>query len=127
MSIIKMGMGVLFASHWLACLLRLIPDMEQQTLANGEPNSWMTSYTLMDCSEDAPCPISEALPGEQYAVALYWSVMTLTTVGYGDVVAKTTGERILFVVCMILGGSCYAYIVGTLTEIIVQGDKVRRP
>jgi len=81
----------------------------------------MTEYELLPNGRAMSDPSIN--PVDQYVAALYWSVMTLTTVGYGDITAKTTGERVLFTISMILGGSCYAYIVGTLTQIIVQGDE----
>ena len=55
---------------------------------------------------------------------MYWSVMTLTTIGYGDVVAKTHGERVLVIVCMIIGAGVYAYIVGAVCGIVASMDEV---
>lgn len=44
--------------------------------------------------------------------ALYWSVMTMTTVGYGDVHVSTTAERLYAMVCMMLGAFLFAYLLG---------------
>lgn len=41
-----------------------------------------------------------------YVASLYWSVLTLTTVGYGDIVPTNDGER-LFTVFVMLAGAYY--------------------
>merc|ERR1711998_174784 len=52
---------------------------------------------------------------EIYMCALYWAVMTMSTIGYGDVVAKTTAERVVATAGMFIGSSIFAYIVGAVT------------
>jgi hypothetical protein len=54
----------------------------------------------------------------QYVTALYWSLTTMTTVGYGDISAYTTMEKIYAVVAMLIGGFAFGLIVGSLTNII---------
>ena len=54
----------------------------------------------------------------KYVVALYLSVMTVTTVGYGDVQPKTTGERVYLIIAMLFGASMQAYVVGSICDII---------
>ena len=41
--------------------------------------------------------------------------MTMSTIGYGDVVAKTTAERVVATFGMFVGSSIFAYIVGAVT------------
>ena len=38
---------------------------------------------------------------KKYVAALYWSVMTITTIGFGDVPTVTTPERVtaIFAMC----------------------------
>lgn len=42
--------------------------------------------------------------GTLYIMSLYWSVMTATTIGYGDIVPSTDIERLASTVCMLVGG-----------------------
>ena len=51
-------------------------------------------------------------------MALCLSVMTVTTVGYGDVQPKTTGERVYLIIAMLFGASMQAYVVGSICGII---------
>ena len=39
-----------------------------------------------------------------YIAALFWSVQTLTTVGYGNVVPTTVSERVIAIIVMITEG-----------------------
>lgn len=59
----------------------------------------------------------------QYITALYWSVMTLTTIGYGDVAPVTLGEQCLCIFAMLLGGSIYAYVIGAVCGIVSSMDE----
>jgi potassium voltage-gated channel Eag-related subfamily H protein 7 len=62
------------AAHWIACLWRLTPDIDQITTAEGDKFNWMTHYKTGGAGQY----VSEQTPDVQYAAALYWSVMTLT-------------------------------------------------
>ncbi|MBU2511399.1 ion transporter [bacterium] len=53
----------------------------------------------------------------------WWSIVTLTTVGYGDKFPITTGGRILAVVIMLLGLSFFALITGFVSSFIMQRYK----
>jgi voltage-gated potassium channel len=56
---------------------------------------------------------------------LYWSITTMTTVGYGDLSPETTGGRILAVVVMLVGIGFVAILTGAVAERFLSQD-VRR-
>jgi hypothetical protein len=39
--------------------------------------------------------VADLPPWDQYVAALYWTIMAVTTVGFGDVASHNTGERLL--------------------------------
>ncbi|CAD7695304.1 unnamed protein product [Ostreobium quekettii] len=60
---------------------------------------------------------------EKYIYALYWSITTMTTVGYGDLSPKNTAEVIFAMVYMIYNMALVAYILGTITLLVVRADE----
>ncbi|KDO19883.1 hypothetical protein SPRG_14726 [Saprolegnia parasitica CBS 223.65] len=116
LSLAKFCFFVFMIAHWIACMFRAVADFETNLDANGNRYNWLTVHymgtdALIDC---------EVLV--QYVTALYWSVMTLTTIGYGDVGPATPSERALSIVCMVLGGGTYAYVVGGVCRILSAMD-----
>ena len=57
--------------------------------------------------------------------AFYWTVTTITTVGYGDILASTIGERIFCSIIMIIGVFLYSYTIGSLSSILLSLDSRR--
>ena len=62
---------------------------------------------------------------ELYCASLYHATMTLTTIGYGDLVANTTPERWVSIGIQLVGASLYAYIVGVASGIVASMNKQR--
>jgi voltage-gated potassium channel len=58
--------------------------------------------------------------------AIYWSIVTMTTVGYGDMAPATVSGKVLASVVMILGYSIIAVPTGIVTAEIVEGAAAAR-
>ena len=54
--------------------------------------------------------------------ALWWGVVTLTTVGYGDVYPVTTEGRIAAMALMLLGIGLFGAITATITSYLMTSD-----
>ena len=57
-----------------------------------------------------------------YTTGLYWTVTTITTVGYGDISATNTAERIVASIIMIIGVIAFSFSTGSLSSIIQNVD-----
>lgn len=57
-----------------------------------------------------------------YITALYWTITTLTTVGYGDISPSDNLGRIYTMGVMILGVAMYAFIIGNISTLLVKVD-----
>ena len=57
-----------------------------------------------------------------YATATYFTMQTLTTVGYGDIVIITTDERLICVVLQFVGIIFFSVASGTLTSLITNSE-----
>jgi voltage-gated potassium channel len=56
--------------------------------------------------------------------ALWWGVVTLTTVGYGDVTPVTTEGRIAAMALMLLGIGLFGALTATITSYLISRDSV---
>jgi potassium voltage-gated channel Eag-related subfamily H protein 7 len=104
LSLAKFLLIMVASGHWMACLWGLMgkatfdgKDGEHvEVWLERQKKSWL--YDVFP-----PIEGEEHIPrtpdaGEIYVASLYWSVMTLTSIGYGDIVPVTRSERLLCVV-----------------------------
>ena len=61
-------------------------------------------------------------PLELYFTSYYFTVTTITTVGYGDVYATETSERIFCIFLMILGVFAFSFASGAFASILTSFD-----
>jgi len=105
--IFKIVFATLFMSHIFAC------GWAGMARVNGErtfmTNSWASMWGVTTSGIT-----------KEYLSALYWSVTTLTTVGYGDISPQDNAEMIFAAFAMIAGGAFYGYIVAKLAA-LMQG------
>ncbi|KDP38842.1 hypothetical protein JCGZ_04999 [Jatropha curcas] len=59
----------------------------------------------------------------RYISALYWSITTMTTVGYGDLHAVNTMEMIFIIFYMLFNLGLTAYLIGNMTNLVVEGTR----
>ena len=62
---------------------------------------------------------------DRYLGAAYWSVSTLTTVGYGDVLPQTPLQKLYAIGVMLLGVGVYATLIGNVASLVSRADPLR--
>lgn len=62
----------------------------------------------------------------RYVTAMYWSITTLTTVGYGDLHPVNTGEMIFDIFYMLFNLGLTSYLIGNMTNLVVHGTSRTR-
>lgn len=60
--------------------------------------------------------------GELYCTAFYFTVTTITTVGYGDISGFNIIEKVMCIFLMLAGTFFFAFASGTLTAMIQNYD-----
>lgn len=69
--------------------------------------------------------VEHNVPGSQFTdipTAIYWAVVTMTTVGYGDITPVTDAGRFFSAIVMLLGYTIIAVPTGIVTASIVQAS-----
>ncbi len=82
---------ILLFSHWVTC-------------------GWLLLGDRFDSAEKWP----------HYLKSLYWTITTLTTVGYGDIIPQTTFQIIYTIIIMMLGAGVYGYTIGNMAGLIAN-------
>ncbi|KAK8494265.1 hypothetical protein V6N13_138578 [Hibiscus sabdariffa] len=118
--IIKLIFVELYCTHTAACIFyylatTLPPEKEGYT--------WIGSLKLGDYSYSN---FREIDLWKRYTTSMYFAIVTMATVGYGDIHAVNLREMIFIMIYvsfdMILG----AYLIGNMTALIVKGSKTEK-
>lgn len=97
---------VLLATHFMACMWYFTA-----TLEGPNPSTWATQMRLED---------SDVF--DQYLASIYWTITTLSTVGYGDITPSTSLERIVCILWMIFGFCFFSFTVSSLSSMLNSVD-----
>ncbi|PUZ65873.1 hypothetical protein GQ55_3G260500 [Panicum hallii var. hallii] len=99
----------LFLVHCAGCLYYLIadryPDRDKTWIGAAIPNFRQASLRI------------------RYISAIYWSITTMTTVGYGDLHAENTVEMLFNIFYMLFNLGLTAYLIGNMTNLVVEGTR----
>ena len=93
----------IFACFWCSAAL---------SFSNPNEITWLSKMGL----SDAPWHV-------KYLYAIYWAVVTMLTVGYGDIVPPNKNEIIVCIVSIVLGCVVYAYNISSIGMILQDFNK----
>ncbi|XP_077601240.1 voltage-gated delayed rectifier potassium channel KCNH5-like isoform X2 [Stigmatopora nigra] len=115
-------------AHWLACIWYSIGDHEviDESTNSIKTDSWLYQLAL---SIGTPYRYNASGTGRWeggpnkdtlYISSLYFTMTSLTTIGFGNIAPTTDGEKIFSVAMMMVGSLLYATIFGNVTTIFQQ-------
>uniref|UniRef100_A0A1A7X204 Potassium voltage-gated channel, subfamily H (Eag-related), member 1a n=3 Tax=Iconisemion striatum TaxID=60296 RepID=A0A1A7X204_9TELE len=116
------------AAHWLACIWYSIGDYE---VIDEDTNSVRLDSWLYLLGETVGTPYRFNVSGlgrweggptkdSVYITSLYFTMTSLTSIGFGNIAPNTDGEKIFAVAMMMIGSLLYATIFGNVTTIFQQ-------
>ncbi|XP_016297630.1 potassium voltage-gated channel subfamily H member 1-like isoform X1 [Sinocyclocheilus anshuiensis] len=116
------------AAHWLACIWYSIGDYE---VIDEDRNTVRTDSWLYMLGETSGSPYRFNASGmgrweggptkdSVYITSLYFTMTSLTSIGFGNIAPTTDGEKIFAVAMMMIGSLLYATIFGNVTTIFQQ-------
>ncbi|XP_055081470.1 potassium voltage-gated channel subfamily H member 8 [Periophthalmus magnuspinnatus] len=117
-----MSMFALLA-HWMACIWYIIGKMEMEANAYNWDIGWLHElgkrlespyYSLGAVNGSSSGPSIRSV----YIASLYFTLSSLTSVGFGNVSANTDAEKIFSVCVMLIGALMHALVFGNVTAII---------
>jgi hypothetical protein len=100
--VVKILISILILMHWLA-------------------SAWFFTAFAVAFPVDSwavRAGIENAGPVAQYIRSLYWTITTMTTVGYGDITPQRTAEYVFALMTMLMGASIYAFIIGSIASLL---------
>ena len=95
------------SSHIASCLFLIIAT-NISSKSDRYIGTWLASYYPEYGNNDAAL----------YCIGFYWTITTITTVGYGDIEPTTDLERIFCSFIMIIGVILFSIANGALASII---------
>ncbi|XP_070569928.1 voltage-gated delayed rectifier potassium channel KCNH8-like isoform X3 [Ptychodera flava] len=100
-------------AHWLACIWYVIGKEEAQNTEHASAG-W-----LHELAHDLDIRyVNQTSTFTKYVTSMYYTLSTITSVGFGNVSANTNSEKIFTIVIMLIGALMHAVIFGNVTAII---------
>jgi hypothetical protein len=94
---------VIYVAHICGCIFHFISITE---INKGNTKTWLIDEGIEKASNDI-----------KYINSLYFSIITMITVGYGDLKPIAISEKVFVIFMAMLGSLIFAYTVNTIGSI----------
>ncbi|KAJ8610385.1 hypothetical protein CTAYLR_003893, partial [Chrysophaeum taylorii] len=115
LGIYKLAAMLIIFAHWSACLWGLAASPDIIGKASW---SWIKERRLLLRDGDGRPLFDRGSALQTYTVSLYYSIYTMTGIGYGDVVPSTHHECAVAVFLMAVSAVFWAFMIGSFCSIV---------
>lgn len=109
---LRLTISGFFVAHWTACIWYLVSAMD----SSDNRDTWV-KYRKVWVEDGAEV-------ADAYVSALYWSVTTMITIGYGDIFAISYNEKICAICAMMVSCGVFAYILGNISNVVNKKNEL---
>jgi voltage-gated potassium channel Kch len=103
---------------------RLVAHAERSPLMTRLPVIVIAGFTMTAALvAGVVVRLSDPVDFRSLPDALWWSVQTITTVGYGDIVPRHTEGRVIGAIVMLMGIALIAVVTATVTATLVNANR----
>ena len=100
----KLVFVVFILAHWFGCILYSITKVEENQ------TNWLNTVQGVEAGDVTGF----------YVASLYWAIMTMSTVGYGDIAPITTNERVLTIAIMIISSIVFGFLLSAIGSLLLE-------
>ncbi|KAJ0987271.1 hypothetical protein J5N97_005627 [Dioscorea zingiberensis] len=118
--IVKLIVVELYCTHTAACIFYYLATTFP---ASMEGYTWIGSLKLGNHTYQHFRDIDLFT---RYVTSLYFAIVTMATVGYGDIHATNTREMLFIMIYLSFDMILGAYLIGNMTALIVKGSKTEK-
>ena len=109
LSLLGVFLQILFIAHLFACFWHFLTL--PVVLTSTVPRTWVSEGGYTDSPNEV-----------RYVAALYYTIATMMTVGYGDIHATNATERVYSIFVMLAGGMVYGALLSKVATVLEKSD-----
>lgn len=109
-NLLKLLTQIMAFAHFFACFWNFLASWEINSLQS--PNSWMQVIHIENTSWDV-----------KYINSLYYSIVTMVTVGYGDICPQNHIEKGFSIIIIVISCGFFAYALNSVGQILIEMNR----
>ncbi|XP_037081197.1 uncharacterized protein LOC119101913 [Pollicipes pollicipes] len=113
---------ILMGIHFSACLWFMDSNIDQILFEKPHTDMWMEQFTYIKKMEQVS-KANTTSRGDTYILSLYWAAATMSTTGYGDIVAMTTLEYHISILVMVFGLVLFAFSLASYASLLTNQER----